>query len=77
MAHTTHPAPIRPDTRGDLSWRSLAEQLGFTSVSDLVAFLDLGRVASSIDERETVPLDVEDYARQVADMGGIPDSDES
>ena len=55
MAHTTH-----PDTRGDLSWRSLTEQLGFHSVSDLCSFLDLPPAA---DERATVPVDLENAAR--------------
>lgn len=68
MAHTTHPAPIHPDTRGDISWRSLAEQLGFTSVSDLEAFLDLPPAQTSADERATVPVVLEDAARIGVDI---------
>ena len=64
MAHTTHPAPIHhPDTRGDVSWRSLTEQLGFHSVSDLCTWLDLTSDEAPADERATVPAEIESAAR--------------
>ena len=63
MAHTTHPAPIHPDTRGDLSWHSLADQLGFHSVSDLCTWLDLTSDEAPADQRDVVPVDLEDSAR--------------
>ena len=58
MAHTTH-----PDTRGDLSWFSLAEQLDFECTDDLITFLDLDAEEIPDDCRATVPAEIESLAR--------------
>ena len=68
MAHTTHPVTLHPDTRGDVSWRSLAEQLGFHSVSDLCTWLDLTSDEAPADQRDVVPVDLEDSARLSVDI---------
>lgn len=68
MAHTTHPAPIHPDTRGDLSWYSLADQLDFSSTADLITFLDLDAEEIPDDCRATVPAEIESAARSVVDI---------
>ena len=64
MAHTTDYTPSHPDTRGDVSWRSLAEQLDFHSVS----FLDLTSDEAPADQRDVVPVDLEDSARLSVDI---------
>ena len=67
MAHTTHPVTLHPDTRGDLSWHSLAEQLGFSSTADLITFVDL--TANQVpDCRATVPAEIESAARYGVDI---------
>ena len=68
MAHTTDYTPSHPDTRGDVSWRSLAEQLGFQSVSDLCTWLDLTSDEAPADQRDVVPVDLEDSARLSVDI---------
>ena len=58
---------LHPDTRGDLSWHSLAEQLGFSSTADLITFVDL--TADQVpDCRATVPAEIESAARYGVDI---------
>ena len=63
MAHTTHPVTLHPDTRGDLSWHSLADQLDFECTDDLITFLDLDAEEIPDDCRATVPAEIESLAR--------------
>lgn len=64
MAHTKH-----PDTRGDMTWRSLAEQLGFDCVDDLLTFLDVAPYhMARIDVTDIVPEHVESVARVACDI---------
>ena len=73
MAHTTHPVTLHPDTRGDLSWFSLAEQLAFYSTDDLITFVDL--TANQVpDCRATVPAEIESAARYGVDIARAGES---
>lgn len=62
MSTHTHTAPTHPDTRGDLTWRSLAEQLGFQTAGELQTFLDLDQ-AECGDDNAIVPEHIEHVAR--------------
>lgn len=68
MAHTTHPVTLHPDTRGDLSWFSLVEQLDFDSTDDLLTFLDLDAEEIPDLGRATVPAEIESAARYAVDL---------